>query len=91
MQVALTTRASSELGSRSDVLVPREHPRDRRAVLDSLIGTLLSQNTTDNNSRRAFASLKSAFPTWEEVLSSSILVSRIVTSCDCGSSLKAWG
>ncbi|CAK9206393.1 unnamed protein product [Sphagnum troendelagicum] len=39
----------------------------RHTVLDSLIGTILSQNTTDNNSRRAFASLKTAFPTWEEV------------------------
>jgi endonuclease III len=42
-------------------------PSERHTVLDSLIGTILSQNTTDNNSRRAFASLKTAFPTWEEV------------------------
>lgn len=28
---------------------------------------MLSQNTTDKNSARAFASLKGAFPTWEEV------------------------
>jgi len=33
--------------------------------LDSLIGTILSQNTSDVNSGRAFASLKSEFPTWE--------------------------
>ena len=39
----------------------------RRMVLDALVGTVLSQNTTDVNSRRAFASLKDAFPTWEEV------------------------
>ncbi|GFZ12058.1 DNA glycosylase superfamily protein [Actinidia rufa] len=38
-------------------------PSDRReSVLDGLVGTILSQNTTDSNSRRAFASLKSAFP-----------------------------
>uniref|UniRef100_A0A7I4D411 HhH-GPD domain-containing protein n=1 Tax=Physcomitrium patens TaxID=3218 RepID=A0A7I4D411_PHYPA len=42
-------------------------PSVRRTVLDSLVGTILSQNTTDNNSRKAFASLKQAFPTWEEV------------------------
>lgn len=42
-------------------------PSTRRTVLDSLIGTILSQNTTDNNSKRAFASLKRAFSTWEEV------------------------
>lgn len=41
--------------------------RVRKTVLDSLVGTILSQNTTDNNSRRAFDSLKQAFPTWEEV------------------------
>lgn len=41
--------------------------RVRKTVLDSLVGTILSQNTTDNNSRRAFHSLKQAFPTWEEV------------------------
>lgn len=45
------------------------HPRERRTVLDSLVGTMLSQNTTDTNSRRAFASLKAKFPTWESVYS----------------------
>ncbi|KAG1327024.1 putative DNA glycosylase [Cocos nucifera] len=37
-------------------------------VLDALVSILLSQNTTDSNSRRAFESLKSAFPTWDQVL-----------------------
>ncbi|KAL2614213.1 hypothetical protein R1flu_025905 [Riccia fluitans] len=52
---------------KDEVAVPAEYPRVRRSVLDSLVGTLLSQNTTDTNSRRAFASLKSKYPTWEEV------------------------
>jgi endonuclease III len=34
--------------------------------LDVLIGTILSQSTTDVNSRRAFESLKRRFPTWDE-------------------------
>ncbi|XP_010550630.1 PREDICTED: putative DNA glycosylase At3g47830 [Tarenaya hassleriana] len=38
------------------------------SVLDGLVKTLLSQNTTEANSLRAFASLKAAFPTWEDVL-----------------------
>ena len=38
------------------------------SVLDSLIRTILSQNTTDKTSRIAFASLKEAFPTWSAVL-----------------------
>ena len=39
----------------------------RKCVLDSLVGTILSQNTTDTNSHRAFGILKSRFPTWEQV------------------------
>jgi endonuclease-3 len=36
--------------------------------LDSLIATILSQNTTDANSHRTFAQLKAKFPTWEQAL-----------------------
>ncbi|KAK9054506.1 hypothetical protein SSX86_025584 [Deinandra increscens subsp. villosa] len=39
----------------------------KESVLDGLVSTILSQNTTDANSQRAFSSLKSAFPTWEDV------------------------
>jgi endonuclease III len=39
----------------------------RACVLDSLVGTILSQNTTDTNSHRAFSRLKTALPSWEEV------------------------
>jgi endonuclease-3 len=38
------------------------------SALDSLIGTVLSQNTTDVNSGRAFARLKKRFPRWQDVL-----------------------
>ncbi|CAN4088243.1 unnamed protein product [Withania somnifera] len=38
------------------------------SVLDGLISTILSQNTTEANSQKAFASLKSSFPNWECVL-----------------------
>jgi endonuclease-3 len=37
------------------------------APLDELIGTILSQHTSDLNSERAFAALKSSFATWEDV------------------------
>ncbi|KAF3949439.1 hypothetical protein CMV_024689 [Castanea mollissima] len=40
----------------------------KETVLDGLVKTVLSQNTTEVNSLRAFDSLKSAFPTWEDVL-----------------------
>jgi endonuclease-3 len=36
--------------------------------VDQLIATVLSQNTTDQNSARAFEKLKAAFPTWDEVV-----------------------
>lgn len=36
--------------------------------LGGLVGTLLSQATSDINSGRAYDSLRAAFPTWEEVL-----------------------
>ncbi|MFQ3612667.1 MAG: endonuclease III [Cyanobacteriota bacterium] len=37
-------------------------------LLDELVGTILSQNTTDHNSSRAFRALKAAYPHWEQVL-----------------------
>jgi endonuclease-3 len=41
-------------------------PGPRSDPLDVLIETILSQSTTDINSRRAFESLKRRFPTWEQ-------------------------
>jgi endonuclease-3 len=40
-----------------------------RDPIDVLIGTILSQNTSDANSGRAFASLKASFDSWEAVAS----------------------
>jgi endonuclease-3 len=36
--------------------------------LDTLIETILSQNTTDKNSGRAYRNLKDAFPSWDRML-----------------------
>ena len=41
--------------------------RERREPVDELVLTILSQNTSDTNSLRAFADLKNAFPTWDAV------------------------
>ncbi len=51
----------------------REHygePRRHRSLdpLSELILTILSQNTADINSGRAYDALRARFPTWEEVL-----------------------
>ncbi len=42
-------------------------------LLDGLIHTILSQNTSDVNSHRAFESLKLRFPAWEEAAGASTL------------------
>ena len=39
----------------------------QRDILDGVVSTMLSQNTTNANSTRAFANLKKAFPTWDTV------------------------
>lgn len=56
---------------------------DRTLVLDALVGTILSQNTTDVNSHRAFMSLKAAFPTWEAF--------RTAPSSTCEDSIRQGG
>lgn len=43
-------------------------PKPSLAPLDELIGTVLSQHTSDTNTERAFARLKQRFPSWEEAL-----------------------
>jgi endonuclease-3 len=47
--------------------VPRL-PRRRAKPLDMLIATLLSQNTNDKNSHRAYLQLRKQFPRWNDVL-----------------------
>jgi endonuclease-3 len=42
--------------------------KPRLPIVDELILTVLSQNTSDTNRDRAYSSLKKRFPTWEEVL-----------------------
>lgn len=58
----------SRLRRVADRLASRYGRPRRRAEdpLDCLIETVLSQNTSDLNSGRAFAALKAAFPRWEE-------------------------
>ena len=42
--------------------------------LSGLVGTILSQNTSDVNSKRAFESLLASFPTWEDVVTAEVAV-----------------
>ena len=51
---------------------PRQRERHWDNPLDSLIQTILSQNTTADNCERAYASLRQRFKTWEEVWQASL-------------------
>lgn len=46
--------------------VPEKNKR-KVSPLDTLIGTILSQNTNDNNSFKAYSNLKKSFAGWDEV------------------------
>mmetsp|Transcript_4743 Transcript_4743/g.14308 ORF Transcript_4743/g.14308 Transcript_4743/m.14308 type:complete len:369 (-) Transcript_4743:1977-3083(-) len=47
---------------------PRPRGPRKGSVVDSLVQTILSQNTTDVNSHKCFLALKKRFETWDEVL-----------------------
>ncbi len=60
-----------------------------RDPVDVLIGTILSQNTSDANSGRAFASLKASFQSWEAVASAPMGQIAEVIRCGGLSQIKA--
>lgn len=47
--------------------IPYDYKSNLASILDVLIATKLSQNTTDKSSYSAFKNLKSTFSSWEEV------------------------
>ncbi|MGC9003744.1 MAG: endonuclease III domain-containing protein [bacterium] len=63
--------------------------REKEDAIDVLIRTILSQNTSDKNSHRAFANLKRLFPDWTALLVAPL--ERIETAIKCGgiSKIKA--
>jgi endonuclease-3 len=46
--------------------------KEQRDPLSELVLTILSQNTADVNTARAYAALRARFPTWEEVLAAPV-------------------
>ena len=50
----------------------REKEVSKRNPLDSLINTILSQNTNDVNRDRAYSTLRERFPSWEDVLNADV-------------------
>lgn len=55
-----------EVTLRKQYGVPKVAPA--RTLLDALVEPILSQNTTDVNSSRAFAALRRRYPRWRDVL-----------------------
>lgn len=57
-----------EVASIIDRLYEPKSWRKRGTALDSLVATILSQNTTDKNSGRAFEQLREKYPTYQDVM-----------------------
>ena len=65
---APTPAAAVEAVARLTAVHGLPSPPARKSILDSLVRTILSQNTTDKTSAVAFARLKEGLPTWSQVL-----------------------
>jgi endonuclease III len=57
-------------------------PKPVLPVIDEIVATVLSQHTSDINSERAFAQLKSRFPTWDEVADAPVAL--VADAIRCG-------
>ena len=57
-------------------------PRTPTDPIDELVQTILSQNTTDQNSARAFRKLKERFPSWDKVLAAT--PEQVAAAIHCG-------
>jgi endonuclease III len=64
----VTAKRIAEIEQRLDDYYGLVEPEIRNDPISELVGTILSQNTSDLNSERAFAALRARFPTWEAVI-----------------------
>ena len=53
-------------------------------IVDGVVSTMLSQNTTSANSTAAFRNLKQVFPTWEEYIETADNVAKLEEAIRCG-------
>jgi endonuclease-3 len=60
-------RRLSSIGRALERRYGRPEDRNRRDLIAGLVATVLSQNTTDTNSRRAYNALRERFPEWDQV------------------------
>jgi endonuclease-3 len=66
---------------------PENHPDGD--ALGGLIGTILSQHTSDSNAHRAYRQLRAAFPTWEAVRDAPVEVLAETIRCGGLAHIKA--
>lgn len=66
----------------AQVFGERVYKKRRGDILATVVGTILSQNTTNTNSHMAFVRLKKAFPTWDKVRQAK--ASQIEEAIRCG-------
>ncbi|UCE80912.1 MAG: endonuclease III [Methanobacteriota archaeon] len=75
MKEARSAKSIEKKAERVNILLTSVYGRKERTCgddpLDTLIETILSQNTSDINSSRAFELLKRRYPSWEELLEDS--------------------
>jgi len=64
----LLREKAARLNEKLTSLYGRQEIESGEDPLDTLVETILSQNTTDKNSGRAFAALKQAYPKWGSML-----------------------
>ena len=65
-------RRLARIGKLLEGVYGRPRRRTRRDLIAGLVGTILSQNTSDTNSHRAFVSLRKRFPDWGDVESANV-------------------
>jgi endonuclease III len=69
MERAIIRQKVRRVASHLDKLLGHpEPPRRKAAPLDMLVATILSQNTNDRNSHRAYLALREKYPTWDLVM-----------------------
>lgn len=68
----MTTPSIAKVSMLLEDCYGRPPVRPKRPLLDVLMETILSQNTSDANSLKAYASLKRKFPGWRDVASADV-------------------
>jgi len=67
IDIAGRRRETAKIARRLQRFIDKNYRTDGADVVETLVATILSQNTSDVNSNRAYIQLRATYPTWEEV------------------------